>query len=366
MLDFTKMETGMADAEINQLVNNKVRSKKNSKDVEIFTALVSGNDLSKYGKDVDATIEKVKKLGDMALNGNFMQQIQAKAELNSVRELSINAPLQKRLSLASAFGNLTTVGYDEKLEITYHELQGELSRNQASSGAFTFPTSKKKTVGVETKTATGGVAIDYREYASGAIDAMGYANEQVVTDITNQFVLAQIEAIKGIANVTTLRNYAQGVTEANVKAVKDRARRFGNVVISGDYEMISKLNNLQTFPVNSGSTEWRLPQSVMEEIVKTGLISIYNGTPVVEIPNTYNMTELTADGSFYKPYLPTDCLFFTVQGERSPLQIVKRGGLTSMTGQDINTRQQIIRYDLEYGNKLIDQLIPMIGLITLE
>lgn len=361
-MDFRNLQSTSSDVEINQLMASN-KSMRPSKEVEIFSALVNGKDTSKYGKDVDTTIEMIQKKGEMALNGNYLQQIQAKAELNSIREMSINTPLQKRLELGSAFGNLTTVGLQEKLEVIVTELQGDKSRTQASSGSFVFPTAIKKTYSCDTQTATGGVAIDYREYASGSIDALGYANEQVLTDIQNQFVYAQIAKLKEIATATTMKNYAQGVTEANVKAVRDKARRFGNVVISGDYEMISKLNGLQTFPVNAGGTEWRLPQSVMEEIVKTGLIKIYNGTPVVEIPNTYDMTQVV-DG-FYKPYLPTDSLFFTVQGEQSPLQIVKRGGLTSMTQTDINTRQQIMRYDLEYGNLLIPERIPMIGLITL-
>lgn len=363
-MDFKNLQYTSADVEVNQLMTN-AKSARPSKEVEIFTALVNGKDTSKYGKDVDTTIEKMQKLGEVALNGSYPQQLQAKYELNSIRTMSLNTPLQKRLEIGSAFGNLTTVGYDEKLEVEVTELQGDKSRTQASSGSFVFPTAMKKTYSVSTQTATGGVAIDYREYASGAIDAMSYANEQVLTDIQNQFVLAQISKLKEIATATTLKNYAQGVTKANVDAVKNKARRFGNVVISGDYEMISKLEGLQTFPVNAGGTEWRIPQSVMEEVVKTGLIKIYNGVPVVEIPNTYDMTQLSADGTFYKPYLPVDSLFFTVQGEMSPLQIVKRGGLTSMTAQDINTRQQVMRFDLEYGNLLIPERIPMMGLITL-
>lgn len=361
-MDFTNMQISQMDAEINQVVNKK--EKRVTKDVEIFSALINGQDTSKYGSAVDDTIAKVKKLGDIAVNGNVTQQLQAKAELNAVREQSINVPLQARLSLVNGLGEVTTVGYDEKLEVTYNELQGELSRMQASSGSFTFPTAVKRTQTVSTQTATGGVAIDYREYASGAIDAMGYANEEVIKSIFNQYVRAQIDKIKSIKDLTTLKNYKAGATESNIDAVVKLARGFGKTTILGDYDMISELNGLQTFGVNSGKTEWRVPESVMDEIVKAGIVSMYKGSQVIEIPNTYDMTKLTSDGTFFAKALDNDYLLVIPQGMMSPLKTVRRGGLVSMTGQDINTRQQIIRYDLEFGNMLIDSLVPALGLIT--
>lgn len=361
-MDFTNMQISQMDAEINQVVNKK--EKRVSKDVEIFSALVNGKDTSKYGSAVDATLEKVKKLGDIALNGNVQQQIVAKAELNAVREQSINVPLQARLSLVNGLGEVTTVGYDEKLEISYNELQGDLSRMQASSGSFTFPTSVKRTQTVDTKCATGGVAVDYREYASGAIDAMAYANEEVVKAIFNQYVKAQIDEIKTIKDLITLKNYKAGITESNVDAVVRLARGFGKPTILGDYEMVSQLNELQRFVINDGGTEWKYPSTVLDEIVKAGIISTYKGNQVIEIPNTYDMTKLNADGSFFAKALDDDYLLVIPQGMMSPLKTVRRGGLVSMTGQDINTRQQIIRYDLEFGNILIDALVPALGLIT--
>lgn len=359
---FDNLEKTTAQAEINSLVNEKVRNGKANENVEIFSKVVWGNDVSKYGKKVDTVMDKIAELSSAANDGDT----KAKAEINSIVTVTLQQPLVKRLGINNFFGNARTVGFNEELKYEYYQIQAsELSRIQASSGAFTFPTVKKRTGTAETQTATGGIVIDYRELASGATDGLAMASEQVVTDIVNQVVLANINALRNkIQNATTLKNYAAGITQTNVDEVRKKARRFGNVAIMGDVSAVEMLNDFTGFNINSATaTEVRYPEAVMEEILKTGLLSNYKGSAVVEIPNTYNLTELNTAGNFYKPYLPTTDLWFIPQGQLTPLQMVYRGGLTSMTANDINIRSEVTRYDLEFGNKVIDEYLPFIGYI---
>ena len=359
---FDNLEKTTAQAEINSLVNEKVRNGKANENVEIFSKVVWGNDVSKYGKKVDTVMDKIAELSSAANDGDT----KAKAEINSIVTVTLQQPLVKRLGINNFFGNARTVGFNEELKYEYYQIQAsELSRIQASSGAFTFPTVKKRTGTAETQTATGGIVIDYRELASGATDGLAMASEQVVTDIVNQVVLANINALRNkIQNATTLKNYAAGITQTNVDEVRKKARRFGNVAIMGDVSAVEMLNDFTGFNINSATaTEVRYPEAVMEEILRTGLLSNYKGSAVVEIPNTYNLTELNTVGNFYKPYLPTTDLWFIPQGQLTPLQMVYRGGLTSMTASDINTRSEVTRYDLEFGNKVIDEYLPFIGYI---
>jgi len=345
--------------EINRIVKNKVNGSKPSQDIEIFTAVVYGKDTSKYGKKVDTVMDSIKKLATAANDGN----LQARAEINAIRTITIQQPLMQRLAINQAMGNVTTVGLNEELHYEVYQLQGEKSREQASSGSFVFPTVKKRTGIMETKTATGGIIVDYVELASGATDGFAKGNEQVISDITNKMVLSHITALRnGVKNATSLKNYAEGITKTNVDNVRKKARRFNSVVtIMGDYSAIDKLNDITSFSINSGGTEFRFPEYIMEEILKTGLIKNYKGTAVIEIPNTYNLTELNTAGDFYKPYLPSGDLWIIPQGIMSPLQIGLKGGLTSMTATDINLAAEVTRYDLRYGNYVVPEYIPMIG-----
>ena len=99
-------------------------------------------------------------------------------------------------------------------------------------------------------------------------------------------------------------------------------------------------------------------------IRKTGLLKMYRGTPVVEIPNTYNLTQLNSTGDFYETYLPEGLLYFLVSGAYAPLKIGFKGGLQSMSATDINTRSEVTRYDMEMGIVVVPELIPSIGLVS--
>lgn len=359
--DFANTENKVEYVELNSVINNNLRSGSPTSDVEIFSKIVFGKDTANYGKRVDDVLNTVKDMSKAANDGD----LRAKAEVNSLVTLTLQQPLLQRLQLNRLLGNTTTVGYADELRYEYYQIQAsELSRIQASSGSFTFPTVKKRTGTAETQTATGGIVIDYRELASGATDGLAMASEQVVTDITNQVVNANITALRtGIQNATTMKNYAAGITKTNVGNVLKKARRFGNTTIMGDFAAIDKLGDLAGFQVSSTATDVRFSEAVMEEIRKTGLIKNYKGTVVIEIPNTYNLSQLNTSGDFYKPYLPTSDLWFIPQGIFAPISVVYRGGLTSMTVQDINTRSEVTRYDLEFGNKVFNEYIPSVGYI---
>ena len=362
-IDFKNLSENAEQIEINKIVKNKLSNvmtnKRPSEDVEIFTNIVYGKDVSKYGKKVDTVMDKIKTLAGMAEDGNT----QAKAELNAIRTITIQQPLEKRLAINNAMGNVVKVGYNEEMKYEVYQLQGEKSRVQASSGSFVFPTVKKRTGVMTTQTSTGGVVVDYRELQSGATDGMAMANEQVLTDMTNQMVLSHINALRNtITAATTLKNYAEGITKTNVEDVRKKARRFGtSVTILGDYSAVSKLGELTSFGVVAAGTEFRFPEYVMEEVMKTGLIKNYKGSIVVEMPNSYNMIDLNTAGDFYAPQLPTTDLWFLPQGAYNALQICLRGSLQTMTATDINLRAEVTRYDWEFGNYVIAEYIPAIG-----
>jgi hypothetical protein len=362
--DVQDLKSNAQQVELNNTVNSKVRSTegKRNEDIEIFSKIVYGKDTSKYGDKVDSLMDKVKRVSSAALNGDD----KAKAEINSIVTVTLQQPLMQRLNVANVLGNATTVGYQDKLEYTYYQMQAsDLARIQASSGAFTFPTVKKRTSTVDTQTASAGLVIDYRELASGATDGLAMASDQILTSITNQVVLAHITALRnGIKNATTLKNYAGGITKTNVDAVLKKARRFGNVSITGDFNAVEKLNGFTGFNINSANpNEVRFPEAIMEEVSKTGLLSSYGKSAVLEMPNAYDLTQLNTAGDFYKTYLPTSDLWFIPQGQLTPLQMVTRGGLTSMTANDINTKSEVTRWDVEFGNVVLPEYIPFVGYI---
>lgn len=87
----------------------------------------------------------------------------------------------------------------------------------------------------------------------------------------------------------------------------------------------------------------------MNEIHNTGLMGVYNGSTLSEIPNPYDLYNLNKDGDNFDTMLPAGLGYVIPTGGQSPIYTVTRGGLTSFSGNDITTGQLLTRYDLEAG-----------------
>lgn len=351
------------NAELNGLKPQHALTEK-SPVVEIFSAMVRGMDTNKYGEKANKAYNYIKKLAEDAQSGDG----KAKVELNAITTIAIQAPLLKRLQLFNLMGNVINVGYNEELKYKVFKLEGKMSNIQANQGDVTFPVSSWTTRSMSTKTISGGLAVNYRQLAAGNFDGMGVAQEQVLTDMTNKiFYDVMTSLYSGIKNASGVKHFAEaaGISATSVKDTIKKVRRWGNVGIFGDYSVVSQLNDFVGFKADpTDSKANNLSETVMEEIRRTGLISTYNGTPIVEIPNAYNLTKLNTAGDNYETYLPEGLLFFLVSGELSPLQVGYKGGLQSAQGFDIVSGMEMTRFDIEWGTKLIDEYVPMIGLVS--
>lgn len=353
-IDFNNFQANVELNNLQKTVNTKTEG------VEIFSAICAGKDTSKYGEKVDKVISYIKNRGQAAVNGD----IKAQAELNAIRTEMIEAPLLKRLNIFDFMGEKISVGFNEEVKYKVYNLEGKMSGEQAINGSFPFASYTWSTRTMETGNITGGVVVDHREFAAGNTDAIQVANEQVITDMLNKvFYKVQIALYNGIKNAP-IKNFAEasGITKSAVDTALKIAKRWGSPVITGDYSVISQLEEFTGFTTTANTKQFS--EAVMEEIRKTGLLKTYRGTPVVEIPNTFNLTKLNASGTFYDTYLPEGLLYFLISGAVSPLKIGFKGGLQSMTGQDIALRADVTRYDLEVGTAFINEYAPMAGLVS--
>lgn len=377
MFDIGKVnfKTAQSNIEINSLMGSEsqryAQSRQAKENVEIFSNMVRGKDISKYdGARVDAIFGYMTNLAKKANSGNT----KAMAELNAIRTMMIEAPLQKRLQLMDMMGETMRVGKNEEIRFKVYELQGEKSREQANNSTFPFVTSKYRTETMTNyKTITGGALINNRELETGNLDVEAVMVEQVQTDMMNQmFYYIYNELYTGIKNATSLKNFAEatGVAKSTLDGVLKKARRFSQgsrPVITGDYSVVSQLNAFSGFATNATTgalTDVRYSEAVMEEIRATGVLETYNGSPVIEIPNEYDLTKINTTGDFFETYLPEGLLFVMPNGTMSPLKIGLRGGIESMSATDINTRSEVMRFDLQFGTHLVKEHVPAMGLIS--
>ena len=317
--------------------------------VEIFSAMVNGEDLAKFGKKGDEAVKYIKFLGEKAENGDSV----AISELNTLRRFVIESPVMEELKLLGIFGSYQHVGYDETIEREIYTEVGERSRIQAAGGDVVFPAITKESYPVSTFTVSGGYAVDYRRVALGDMSRENEGMAHVKTDILNRAKLAIINKVyAALKNATGVKyNFeGAGLTKTGVDGVLTNVRRIGRPTVIGDYAVISQFTPWAGYVGSvNGNTITGISEKVMNEVQQNGALSMYNGAILAEMANPYNYLELNEDGTNFKTMAPVGLAFVVPTGVQSPIATYSRGGLTSMTGNDVKTGKILTRFDIEIG-----------------
>lgn len=315
--------------------------------VEIFSAMVQGKDLSPYGKKADVAAKYIMELNSKADANDPV----ATSELNEIRRFVMDPMLMKEIKLLSIYGNYKAIGYNESCEVEIPEFANLPAEIQAAGQDVKFPVIRKKRTPIATTTISGGYAVDYRKASLGDMSDENELQEQVRVQIRNKAAKYIVETIyNAVKNATGVKYFFEGagLTKTGVDGVIANVRRFGKPTIVGDYALVSQFNDFAgyagTTPTVNGISE-----AVMNEIHNTGLIGMYNGAVVSEIPNPYDFTTLNKAGDNFETMLPAGLGYVIPTGGQSPIYTVTRGGLTSFSGNDVTTGQRISRFDLEVG-----------------
>lgn len=341
-------------------VSGKVKAQ--SPVVEIFSAMVNGKDLAPYGKKADIAATYIKELNSKAVNGDSV----AVSELNEIRRLAMEPKLMQEIKLISIFGNYKAIGYNDSCEVEVPDFVNVAADIQAPGQDVKFPTIRKRRVPIATTTISGGYAVDYRKAAFGDMTDENDLQEQVRVQIRNKAARYVVETIyNAIKNANGVKYFAEdaGLTKTNVDKVITDVRRFGRPTIAGDYALVSQLNGFAGY-VGTTPTINGISDAAMDEIRNTGLLGMYNGSVITEIPNPYDLTTLNANGDNFDTLMPTGIGYVIPTGGQSPIYSVTRGGLTSISGTDATTGQLITRMDLEVGAMVAPGREYMVGVVA--
>ena len=332
----------------NVQITDEVRFKKL---VEICSALFSGNDAGKYGAQKDAVVKKLMSLGESAANGDF----KARAEINTVVKFLIEPKLLEAMKIYDFLGNYHQLNYNEQAKVKTYNYESLNARVQAANSDVTFASRNWIEYPVATRTISSGMVIDYREVASGNFDGtIAEEAAQVQIDMNNKGIAYVLGVLKNSLsqNKQYVKNYAEysdAPTKQAVDGMIKKIRKIGKVTILGDYSVLSAIcdwNGYKT--VGSDNIPFYTAEQVTE-IARAGLNGFYNGCALVELTNPYNYTKPLADKTGFETYYADDELYFTASGTNSPLHIFRRGGITTMTGTDVETGTIKTRFDMELG-----------------
>lgn len=343
---------------------NTGRVKQNSKIVEVFSALSAGKRPEVDDKTLDKSVATIKELSSKAIDGDNA----ARSEINSIIRFSIEPKLLEVVRLFDFMGTYRRIGYNEAPMMKTYGYESIDSRFQASSSDVPFAAVNWREYPIGTQTISAGFAVDYRELQNGNFDGnIREGMNQVQIDMQNKMTYYVMTVLyNALKNAKGVNHFAEdnGITKTAVDNMLKSMRRYGKVNIAGDYSVVSQFNDFAGFKQFFADEIRYANNIVAEEIRQTGLVSMYNGAFVTELPNAINWTQLNKDGTDYDLYMPQGLLFFLPRGSVSPLQVFLRGGLTTMTGDDIVTRQHLTRFDMEFGAGVAEGMEDQIGLIS--
>lgn len=333
------------------IVNNEAKMRRCA---EICSALFSGADISKYGKEADGVVSLLAKLGE----GAMADDAKAKAEINTIVKYIIQPNLLKTMEVFNFLGNYRKIGFDEQPIVKTYGYEGLDARIQAAGGDVAFGSRVWREYPITTKTISSGMAINYRDLANGNFDgSMAEELAQVHTDMENKAVAYVLDVLyNGVKNngnsVKFYATYNTAPTQAAVDTMLNKMRKLGKVNIAGDFSTISAVSDWNGYKTVGGASIPFFTEGQVDEIAKNGLNGWYKGAALIELPNPYNLTKPLADNSAFETYYDTDKMFFTIAGATSPLNIFRRGGITTMTGNDVKTGTVMTRFDMEIGADL--------------
>lgn len=317
---------------------------------KVFTGLVKGVELNSLGlndKEVNESVAYIKKLGERAQAGDGM----AISELNAMRRYIIEPLLLDEINLLGIFGNYQALAFGDSIERETSVLAGEKSRIQAPNGDVTFPTWMRDTYAVPSVTISGGYAVDYRAISLGDMAKENTGMEQVRTDIRNNAALYVVKKVySAIKAATGVKYFAEeaGIVKTSLDRIVTAVRRFGPTSILGSYAVVSQLNGFAGWS-DSTNTYHGIADAAMEEIRRDGMLASYNGSFVREIPSPFNLSKTTtvSGNKTFETLMPDGLMLVLPTGGNSPVMTWSRGGLTSLTGNDISTGRVMTRFDLE-------------------
>jgi len=335
--------------------------------VEVFSAMAEGRELSSL-KFNEKVVNKASKyiidLAKRAENGDWS----AMAEINTIRKFVIEPKLLQEIKLLNLFGSYKQLGWNETIEMETYEWLGVESNIQAEGTDVTFPIRKKKKYPLSPITISGGYAVNYREMALGDFAKENEGMEEVRKDMRNKAALYVIETVyKAVKNATGIKYFYENNTlaKSSVDDLLNKIRRFGKPNVIGDYAVLSQFIPWVGYVASVNSKDViGISQRLLDEIADTGLVGVYMGAVLSEIPNPYNFNKKTADGTNFDTLLPAGLAFVVPTGQStSAIQTFTQGGLTTFTGNDVTNGTIVSRFDLAVAAGVVPGREYEVGII---
>lgn len=138
-----------------------------------------------------------------------------------------------------------------------------------------------------------------------------------------------------------------GIVKTALNPMIQHWMRTGAVTLLGDIEIVSKLAEQTGFTAATGTQQFS--PSIIDEVIKTGVIGVYYGAKVVNLVNPYLQDNVT-------PVIDTKRLYIlpsAASADMRPLKVLYEGDVQSTESTNIDDLAYEVRLDQFFGAGIV-------------
>lgn len=268
---------------------------------------------------------------------------------------TVNEMIKPQTDWLTHVADVKRVGYGEKAAFRT-KLEGVTAFIQAKGATPARSKIAHKQVTLDTVAVSARPVINVYELRTGRVQMA-----DLIRDASYEMHVKQIQYIQQVLNAAasswTAPFYAtgSGIVKTALNPQIQHWMRTGAVTLLGDIAIISKLAD-QTGFTAATSTQQFSP-SIIDEVIRTGVIGVYYGAKVVNLVNPYLSDNVT-------PVIDTKRLYIlpsAASADMRPLKVLYEGDVQSTESTNIDDLAYEVRLDQWFGAGVVTGKTPAIS-----
>ena len=265
---------------------------------------------------------------------------------------TVNELIKPQTDWLNHVADVKRVGYGEKAAFRT-KLEGITAFLQAKGGTPARSKIAHKQVTLDTIAVSARPAINMYELRTGRVQMA-----DLIRDASYEMHLKQIQYIQQVLHAAAANwespfyGTGSGIVKSVLNAQIQHWMRTGAVTLLGDIAIVSKLADQTGF--TASATTQQYSQSIIDEVIRTGVIGVYYGAKVVNLVNPYlhdNVTTVIDTKRLY--ILPS-----AASADMRPLKVLFEGDVQSAESTNIDDLAYEVRLDQFFGAGIVTGKTP--------
>lgn len=265
---------------------------------------------------------------------------------------TVNEMTKPQTDWLNHVADVKRVGYGEKAAFRT-KLEGVTAFIQAKGATPARSKIAHKQITLDTVAVSARPVINMYELKTGRVQMA-----DLIRDASYEMHTKQIQYIQQVLNAAAsswtspFYGTGSGIVKTVLNPQIQHWMRTGAVTLLGDIAIVSKLAEQTGFTAATGTQQYS--QSIIDEVIQTGVIGMYYGAKVVNLVNPYLSDDVT-------PVIDTNRLYIlptSASVDMRPLKVLYEGDVQSVESTNIDDLAYEIRLDQFFGAGIVTGKTP--------